>query len=1169
MWLLHGRYAEDSRDQVSKLLKNGQSYTIGRKIPADIVVDSKFVSRISCHITVGPSPHSDRPQAFEAAAQDPALFHSDLQLRPKVTVRFEANKSRKSFPVLQQSRHADASNLPPTEVQVPADQEFELNHGDSFALTTTISLKLVWRPIVVCFAARVKESSIAPLRSTAGDIGVYLSPAKSRWRTGFTHLCVHLVKPTESVIGALVQARPIVSIDYFTQLFQRANSPRHDPNSLETRFPDEIDYASCFPEISQEELGEMDNMFRKIQPDEKRTYMLRGTTCVFFALPSDDGELTIYRAILALAGAKILVHNPEREGLRTKSDFTRLLMSYKNTALSYWRNSGSKARNEAPDDGLVVLSNAAHDSTDWKIACAATCADLRIAMPPGLHAITNAIFNADVRGHLNIIPAGEGDDTVDDDVRSQIDSQSVAAAAADTVEETRQSAANAEAEPPENEQRRAAHPPSADAAPAPAAQDALDRNLPAAQRRAETHTPAADSAQTSTQTATRRPLTRRTQRTHAVDAIDELLGSSHVELESAPSTDIQRQARQPTESMRQSEVRQHRQNERVLSESATLGGAEQSSQMQPSQASRMSGGSRLTRRTGSNRTASRRSDIFDSILRGAEAEAASMNDAAGRESNIQTRPSGTAQESFFSSVPKSRRFRMDLDEEDRAESQTPAQAGTEVSSGLVDAHDDVRASTPAGGAKRKQPGNSVNADQQEGEETSGERRKRVRTASINDIDIVDDSASAALHAPVQQSQHPGRAQRISTQAGTTAMGLENGAGPDTEPRFLEALGVQRAQLPPTHDDFDTEFNRLSLAKTGGGGGTRKGKQQQTAPAIRPIDEDYEAFKRMAEEELRIHARGNFIQVDFVPLVRQRKAVEASPTPAPSVDGAANARPNFKKFRPKPRPGQPAVSLSTTPNTASPATSTKPRIAMHLTENQDFGLGGAYWTGTDKTKTADGARLGDDEEIDELNSIQPRDAATGGLALSAGRVSSNGGGGGVNLNLEGLDSMDDEEEQDISTLLARQNQTRRGTKRARPAMRLGLNDDDDEGDLDGDGGGEVGGQEVNGDGEGNNRERRSQLPSRKSQRTATTGTQTSTHRARSRAQPAVADSDSDERSNVVLLSDNSSSSGDDNDEDDNDGNFAGFGSRSGTVRRRGPSAAAASRAPARRSGRSAF
>ncbi len=64
---------------------------------------------------------------------------------------------------------------------------------------------------------------------------------------------------------------------------------------------------------------------------------------------------------------------------------------------------------------------------------------------------------------------------------------------------------------------------------------------------------------------------------------------------------------------------------------------------------------------------------------------------------------------------------------------------------------------------------------------------------------------------------------------------------------------------------------------------------------------------MAEEELRIHVRGNFVQVDFVPLVRQKKAGdETSQTPL-GTNGSGAGVPNFKKFRPKglsiPHPGK--------------------------------------------------------------------------------------------------------------------------------------------------------------------------------------------------------------------------------------------------------------------------
>ncbi len=288
---------------------------LGRKIPADIVIDSKFVSRVSCHITIA---SEDTVANHAGSISDPVAVHKDPILRPRVTIRFEANKSRKTFGVTQQPNSSrPTSSSEPVEVQVPADQEHELQDGDSFALTTTISLRLVWKPVAVCFAARIKESAIAPLRKPALQLGIHLSPPKSRWRDGYTHLCVAQVKPTESVHCALLHARPIVSIEYFQELFRRAHLPRHDPTSLETSFH-ELDFTTySLHSISKNSASfptsKSCSSHRSVAPTCSRT------TCVLFALPTEVSELSIYKSILTVAGAHVFTHNPQAEHLENQS----------------------------------------------------------------------------------------------------------------------------------------------------------------------------------------------------------------------------------------------------------------------------------------------------------------------------------------------------------------------------------------------------------------------------------------------------------------------------------------------------------------------------------------------------------------------------------------------------------------------------------------------------------------------------------------------------------------------------------------------------------------------------------------------------------------------------------------------------------------------------------
>ncbi|SPO22696.1 uncharacterized protein UTRI_01374 [Ustilago trichophora] len=1069
MWLLQGRFAEDSRQELSKLLKYGQTYTLGRKIPADIVIDSKFVSRVSCHLTVA----SDESISSQLAnVSDPLSFHNDVSLRPRVTIRFEANKSRKTFAVIHQ-RRSEA-----TEVQVPADQEHVLGHGDTFALTTTISLRLIWKPVAVCFAAKIKETAIAPLRKAALQLGIHLSPAKSRWRDGYTHLCLIQVKPTESVLCALLQARPIVTIQYFQELFRRAELPRHDPASLETSL-DELNLATNQPAFDQQELSDLPDLLHKILPDERRTYMLKGTTCVFFALPSEDAELTIYKSILAVAGAHVFTHNPQAENLQTKADFAQLLMPYKNSALTYWRNSGSKARSEAPDEGLVVLVSAVHDHTPWKDACTVACTNLRIAMPSGFHTITNAVFSADVRAHLNSIPnASDGPDE-----------RPVEIVAAPTA-----------AAPPGTQQGNAADVTAMEPTPQrpspPAAMPARNEASPAVPAEVPSSAPTAEPPRIAGEQQ-RRPLTRRT-RKQAQTSED----TDSQPPPEAGQADVATRDDPVTETSTQSNVR-----------ASELAAEPSSSQLTRAERSG------LTRRTGASRA--RRSDIFDAILRpdgGAAAELGNMPGSIAGD--------GVGASLIAGSIPRSRRYRMDLDEEDRAQGeslvQTQASEARSAASQMLESVDNS-----AGNAhKRKSPPLRQESGAEPGENADNVDRtsKRARTAGPEH--------ESADQVPPSQPSIAERTRIVGTEASTEAAGLPNGAQPDTEPQFLKALNTQRAKGKKM-DEFDAEFNRLQIAKPNTQSGTLDqfvaSRAQQKAPAQNgAMDEDYEAFKQMAEEELRIHVRGNFVQVDFVPLVRQKPQQQEQQQARTGVQDAG--KPNFKKFRPKSTVIRPATSVAAV---KAPA---RPSIALVLPESNDYGLGQSYWEeqqngqsdptsetvtssrGKPSARTTARKGLTSDDESESIP--QARDKARGRVALDPASVE----GSAVNLDLDGLDSMDSTDEADMTTMLQRRHgpllqrsdpakpaavATARGRKR--PAAFVEESDEE------------------------------MVAPS-----TASAAAARTKKRVPARAATMVFDDDDDD--------DESS-----NDGNGDDGNFAGFGRSTSTRRRRDPPASGSGRA----------
>lgn len=423
---------------------------------------------------------------------------------------------------------------------------------------------------------------------------------------------------------------------------------------------------------------------------------------------------------------------------------------------------------------------------------------------------------------------------------------------------------------------------------------------------------------------------------------------------------------------------------------------------------------------------------------------------------------------------------MDLDEEDRAQSESIVQTqGSEARQTADPAVD-------GNGHKRKTPPPRRESDSNPNQDVDAQSpaSKRMRTTS-HDPEHNSNQAAAQIQPP-----EPARLVRNDPSHET---GLSQGAPPDSEPQFLQALNTQRARGKKM-DEFDAEFNRLQIAKP------RTTAQSQRTAHESVVDEDYEAFKQMAEEELRIHVRGNFVQVDFVPLVRQKKDKDRSQTPQ------GTGVPNFKKFRPKgvakpaPRP--------------SASGSQRPQIALVLPESNDYGLGQSYWQDPDgqSVPTAEASVTWRGKMT--LNE-QSESAATSRSGKTRGRVALDPTSveeTAIDLGLDDLDSMDSEDEADMTTMLER----RHGRSRAPPA---------------------------------------------------------STAAARARKRPAALVEDSDDaatpsgtggrkkrgaaRTSTMLLdSDDDDASGGDGGGDD-DGNFAGFGRSASTRRRREPAASGAS------------
>ncbi len=234
------------------------------KFPADFVIDSKFVSRVSCHITVA----SEESIASKVASTtDPLSFHNDLS--------FTASRHN-SLRSKQESKDLWRDPAQPNagrRTQTEPNRKYKFRPIRNMCWRWSTLLRLTrqsrcgWCGSLCCmFRCRIKESAISPYRKAALQLGIHLSPPSRNLRMDIHIFASFRSNRRNQCYVHCCKARPIVTIEYFQELFRRAELPRHDPASLETNF-DDLDAASYQPPFDQQELSELPDLQQKLLPD--------------------------------------------------------------------------------------------------------------------------------------------------------------------------------------------------------------------------------------------------------------------------------------------------------------------------------------------------------------------------------------------------------------------------------------------------------------------------------------------------------------------------------------------------------------------------------------------------------------------------------------------------------------------------------------------------------------------------------------------------------------------------------------------------------------------------------------------------------------------------------------------------------------------------------------
>lgn len=283
-----------------------------------------------------------------------------------------------------------------------------------------------------------------------------------------------------------------------------------------------------------------------------------------------------------------------------------------------------------------------------------------------------------------------------------------------------------------------------------------------------------------------------------------------------------------------------------------------------------------------------------------------------------TQGSSVSDESFRKSKP----FRALLEEEDHQASQGASgnPVNRDVSSD-PQRDSEAQVSRAVEGSRKRRASHEdvemaeVDTQPPKKRQAAGARpnqRSQVVEEAEHEQEEEEESQSAAALSRRKKEKQQQAAQGGVIRGGDGPRGKGLNEAPDDEPHFLQALATHKKGKRAL-DEFDKEFNNLKLTKPA----AAKGKGPTPTTHTYVEDEAYNAWKATELDDFDMPV-GNYVQVDYVPLVYKR----ASHTPEAGTRSEWRGVPNFKKFKSKER-GQ-----------------RKP-VIMDLTEQQDYGMGDEY------------------------------------------------------------------------------------------------------------------------------------------------------------------------------------------------------------------------------------
>ncbi|CAO1628691.1 unnamed protein product [Sympodiomycopsis kandeliae] len=900
MWVVEGHFEEGTHPL--KVLKPNNTYTIGRKPPAELIIASKTVSQCTASIEVG-TWTAEQVSDFESRPPQVTLHNSHssksiLVKRPLAPASPDQDQST------QQDTNSQQSSV--QEFNLPPDSHLHLDSSDEIIISLTHSIRLQWHNTQFQAGSKTDKSILSHYLPQCTEYGLHLVRNIKSIQTNTSHLLLQEIRVVPTVLTALIKGIHLVSPSFLDDFIHALRN--------QTLFPDPNEYT---PLYTNEE-----NHTSSTITKGDRSQMFKGTTALCFHKGiHPDQACHTHMDLLRLAGGHVslLSLDDPTVALSSTSDAHRTLRPFRTRALSYYSSCGQLARN-APDGGLVVMihDNDISDEDDGKInniKQATRSMDIRWATD-GTRAIAAAIFHNDPRSQFNEIAPLPGH-TASQQHSSRANSSSppppTIATAGSSMAPVLHSVNASQVPPPTAEQQQPQQQQPQQQQEQQQPQQPRDQPQEQPQEQPQQPMPPPGQGQgdqpPQEEPLPKRPLKRKAPMARG-NAFDQIFGKPD-----EPSQQVSSGSQsQPEEATRTSSAMDPPASKSIKRDP------------EPEPPRHHLSAAQLKKRAAGTQRQSRLSDIFgpsSSSSAGMQA-ADSAYGIPGSQSVIGGGESG-----------KVSKYRALLEQDEMASTQ--GGDGPSKQSGGEEASPSDQKAEASGDVEMEdahRPSTSTSAQSESHRATNDRRHDR------NSPKPRQTATSTKRAAPPQV---------IRAEAGPR--GQAPGEAPDCEPQLLEALSTHRRGKKGQMDDFDKEFNgmRLSKPSVNQKHASRDGRDEREIQD----DEDYKVWKAAAIEEMGIPV-GNFIQVDFVSLVRpQSGSTTRGGSSQTSTNGDWSNRPNFKKFN------------KTKSNSTTSKQAQRKKIAMDLTEAQDFGMGVEYLEGKPKVdvKGFVGAEGVDEEEQD--------------------------------------------------------------------------------------------------------------------------------------------------------------------------------------------------------------